>query len=74
MNRHIDALRTLHRMLDTACDDITTELDRGMFALATLPVHEATRLHNTMLRIEQSLEGCEAILQGIIDNTTTTEG
>ncbi len=74
MSKHTDTLRTLHRMLDTACDDITKEIDRGMFALAGMQVHEATRLHNTMLRIERSLEGCEAILQVIIDNTTTAEG
>jgi len=70
MSKHTDTLRTLHRMLDTACDDITAELDRGMFAaLAGMPVHEATRFYNTMLRIERSLEGCEAILQAMIDNT-----
>lgn len=71
---NLDTLRMVHRKLDLACSDIARELDRGMFALINMPVHEADRMHSAMLGIEAHLEGIEAMLQAVIDNTTTTEG
>jgi hypothetical protein len=68
------ALRMAHRKVELACTDMSTANDRGMFALIDMPVHEADRMHSAMLRIEAHLEGAEAILQGIIDDTITTEG